>query len=289
VRRTRTTTLISCLAIAVISAVPAVCSQQALPVQQNLSNAELLSTILARMDQARQANQQQLRPYVMTREFKFYDSEQNAQEGANPKSHVIATVEYQPPNHKRFNIRESDGSRRGEYIVRHMLQDESEMAARNAPPPLTAKNYDFKLLGDEVLEGHPCWVLEVSPHHDERGTFRGTAWIDKTTFLTHRIRGQMAKNPSWWVKSVQVEINYGDAVGMWIPISTYAVADVRIFGKHVLTSRSVKLETEGQVVENFSSVMPKAAARTVAGAQSAYTGHSRPIPPILGSEIYVRK
>jgi len=243
------------------------------------------------MEQARLANQRHLRSYVVTREYKFFDSEEKAREAVDPKAHVLASIEFVPPNHKSFQIERSEGSGRGAYVVKHILENESEMAAKNAPPPLTTRNYDFDLLGEELLNGQPCWVLQVTPRHDEKGTFQGKAWIDKTTFLTHRVEGAMAKSPSWWIKSVQMEMTYGNAAGMWIPTATYAVADVRLFGKHVLTSQSVRIETADQVAQTFPATAPWFANHEAPnlGPSIANRRHLRMLPPMVGTGVYVRK
>jgi len=65
----------------------------------------------------------------------------------------------------------------------------------------------------------------------------GEAWVDKHLLLVRHIEGELAKTPSWWLKKVRVKLAFDDVEGTWLQTSMEAVADVRIFGPHILTSR----------------------------------------------------
>jgi hypothetical protein len=262
---------------------PSVYSQQNNGSEQpSQADSELLTIILSRMEQAQLSNREHARPYTLTREYKVFDDESKAQApGQKPSSEVIANVEFVPPDHKSFRIEKAEGSERGKTIVRHILENESA-APGKGPVPLTQKYYEFKLVGEDTINGQPCWVLSVKPHHDEKNMIKGKAWVDKDTYLTQRIQGEMAKTPSWWLKKVEMTIRYGDAAGMWMPTGTYVVADVRFFGKHVLTSQALKVETTDQVAESFPATPP----RHVTDARNA-SRRFRPLPPALGAGVYV--
>jgi hypothetical protein len=88
---------------------------------------------------------------------------------------------------------------------------------------------------------------------------RGRAWVDPATFLVTRIEGEPAKNPSWWVKTVHLSIDYGRADGLWLPLETRATADLRLIGKHTLTSENVRVQA---IAENAMLQPSKAASRT---------------------------
>jgi hypothetical protein len=114
---------------------------------------------------------------------------------------------------------------------------------------MTQKYYEFNLAGEGMMNGRPCWILNVKPRHDEKNMIKGKAWVDKETYLTQQLQGEMAKTPSWWLKKVEMTIQFGDAAGTWIPTGTYVIADVRFVGKHVLTSQALKVEPTDQLTE----------------------------------------
>jgi hypothetical protein len=249
--------------------------------QASQADSELLENILSHMEQAQLSNREHARPYTLTREYKLFDDESKAGDpGEKPSSEVIANVEFVPPDYKSFQIESTEGSDRGKTIVTHILENESETSGKKTgPAPLTRKNYDFEMLGEEIVNGQDCWVLLVKPHHDEKNMIKGKVWVDKESYLTQQIQGEMAKTPSWWLKKVELTIWYGNAAGMWMPTATYAVADVRFFGKHVLTSKSLKVETADQVAKTFPAMAPKRVSKG--------SGRLKALPPDLGTGVLV--
>lgn len=198
-----------------------------------------LNSIVDRVEQAAQANRTHYRPYIVTREYRMYGSDLRS-----PKSEVTAEVSFVPPTRKDFRITETNGSSRGEGIVRHILETETKPgSSSNAPGAISRENYDFALLGEDRIDASDCYVLQLKPKHEDKTLIIGRVWIDKDTYLIHRVEGEMAKMPSWWLKSVHVSLEFGEQDGMWLQERTKAVADVRMFGKHVLTSEAVKFQT----------------------------------------------
>jgi hypothetical protein len=68
----------------------------------------------------------------------------------------------------------------------------------------------------------------------------------------------MVKMPSWWVKSAQVRLDFGEVGGMWMHTGTEATADVRVFGPHTLTENALRVRTGSTVAELASP--PRSAA-----------------------------
>ncbi len=194
-----------------------------------------LPDIVSRMHTAESAEQN--RPaYSLLRQYRL--------SGADPKvatSQVLAEVDYVPPSRKDFSIRKAEGNERGESIVRRVLQHEANMAKGSVHSDFCTDNYDFALLGQETLNGRPMYVLQLKPKHDAVELLRGKAWVDAESFLVVRAEGQPAKNPSWWIKDLNVAIDYGRADGVWLPLATRATADLRLVGTHTLTSKDLEV------------------------------------------------
>ena len=103
--------------------------------------------------------------------------------------------------------------------------------------------YNFSYAGMASLDGHSCYVLGLHPKHKAENLVDGQVWVDATTFLPRKVDGYLSKNPSWWIKRVHLDLSFGDVSGMWLQTATNAVADVRWFGEHTLTSRAVNFQT----------------------------------------------
>jgi len=196
-----------------------------------------LEQILSRMDQVRTAERGNSVAYTVTREYQL------GSEGAQQAmSHVVAQVNFVPPAAKDYTIVKAEGNDRGTSIVRKVLDRETSMAGHADAHELTSANYEFSLLGRETVNGHDCYVLQLTPKREAVELVRGKAWVDANDFEIRRIDGATAKNPSFWIKKLNVTINYGQVNGVWVQTDTKAVADVRVAGPHVLTSRELDVQ-----------------------------------------------
>ncbi len=197
-----------------------------------------LADIVSRMEQVQIASRDHDVAYQVTREYQL--STPGTQ---SPSSNVVAQVNFVPPGTKDYTIVKSEGSSRGENIVRKVLDHEAQMANHAEQHEVTGRNYDFALLGRETIDGHDCYVLQLMPKRQTEELIRGKAWIDAGDFTIRRMEGAPAKNPSLWIRNLTVTINYGDVSGIRVATSTRAVADIRFAGTHMLTSREIDLRT----------------------------------------------
>jgi len=239
--------------LVMLAAVRTAHSQRQQTADGALADESVLQQIVALMEEAQLRNRENHRPYIMTRDYRLFGSKND-----EVNSEVIADVTFVPPDRKSFTINSVQGSERGEKIVRKVLQGESELSSKDAPGALSRANYKFKLLGEDNLNGQSCFVLQLIPKREEKTLLKGKAWVDRNTYLIHRVEGEMAKTPSWWIKKVTMTMYYSAAAGMWLATGSDAVAEVRIFGRHTLTSRALKVRAGGVVAQAFSSVPPPA-------------------------------
>jgi hypothetical protein len=177
--------------------------------------------------------------YQVVREYRIFGAD-----NVKPDSAVVAEVAFKLPVSADYKIQTSSGSTRGVQIIRGVLDHEmaatsSENQARIA---LTRRNYDFAYLGETVMGGHPCYRLGLNPKRSEKQLIAGEVWIDKQTLFVRQIEGEVAKSPSWWLKSVHVKLVFDELHGTWVQTSMEAVADVRIVGPHTLTSRMLNYQ-----------------------------------------------
>ncbi|OFW24238.1 MAG: hypothetical protein A3H27_15790 [Acidobacteria bacterium RIFCSPLOWO2_02_FULL_59_13] len=204
---------------------------------QTESTAPNVTTIVARMGQARTENRARFRPHIVTRDYKLFGKER-----AKTKAQVIADVSFVPPDSKQYTIEQASGTGLGERIVRRMLESETEVAKDYRLTDFSPDNYDFRFIRDEEVSGHSCYVLELLPKRKEKNLLRGHIWVDATSYLLHRVEGSPAKGPSWWLRDVRIVLVYSNVEGMWLQTALESTAKVRILGQHTMESRDVNYE-----------------------------------------------
>jgi hypothetical protein len=220
--------------------------------QENASSGvPSLTSIIQAMEKAQSGARAQA-PYQVIREYRILGAN-----NASADSVVVAEVDFKPAGSQNYNVQRRSGSVRGEQVVRRILDHEVEASAKRNQPRtagITSDNYDFTYLGETVLDGQPCYLLGLKPKRKEKDLISGEAWVDKHSLLVRHIEGEIAKTPSWWLKSVRVKLVFADVEGTWLQTSMEAVADVRILGRHTLTSRI--LDYRGTDVVAFKTPAP---------------------------------
>jgi hypothetical protein len=216
-----------------------------------------LQGIVANLEKAQLENRQHYQSYTLVRDYKLFSGNDR-----QAKSDVVARVSFVPPNRKTFTIDKVNGASRGEKIVRKILEHEVQTTAQDhGASVLNRENYSFALLGMAAVDGHPCYLLQMQPKHKREDLVEGRGWIDAETYLPRLIDGDLAKNPSWWLKRVHLTLSFADVGGMWLQTGTKAVADVRIFGEHTLTSRELNYEGGQAVASNLALARKRRSAR----------------------------
>jgi len=197
-----------------------------------------LEMIVARLTRAQLDARAGVRPYAVTRYYEL-----RSESKPDKASTVTAEIRFQPPSTKDYTIEQTKGGD-GERVVRKVLEHEREMASQWDKTAFTEANYNFALAGEEVLDGHRCYVLEITPRRESKDLIRGRAWVDADQFNLRQVVGEPSKSPSFWIKHMQVTLHYGEVQGMWLQTAASATADVRLMGRHVFTSRDMSYSTE---------------------------------------------
>ena len=70
----------------------------------------------------------------------------------------------------------------------------------------------------------------------------GLVWVDTKTFRIQRIEGTPTKKPSWWLKNLDITLQYTDLDGLWLPTYMKTTAVVRLVGNYLLTGETVGLQ-----------------------------------------------
>lgn len=205
-----------------------------------------LNKVISLMVQAQAQNRAQHTAYEVVRSYRIYKPEESSQ-----KPSVIALVSFAPPHLKTFKIEESSGGI-AERVVRNALQHEVELTKDPTQSDYNPQNYNFTLMGREVVDGNLCYVLGLEPKRESKDLLRGKAWVDAKSFLIHRVEGQPSKGLSWWIHDVHITLMYNNVNGMWLRTASQATASVRFKGDVNFSSRDVDFRP----VEDVAAITP---------------------------------
>ena len=104
-----------------------------------------------------------------------------------------------------------------------------------ASTKLNLENYDFEVIGTEMVADRPAYVLETHPKRKEKYLFRGRIWVDAEDYALMRAEGSPAKNPSFWIKRTDIRQAYLKVGDFWLPKENTSVSIIRLGGRATLT------------------------------------------------------
>ena len=142
-----------------------------------------------------------------------------------------AWTEYQPGRGFTYDVVGEGGS---DYvrdkILRHMLESEQDLiaAGKRLHASLEEKNYGFEDGG--LTEGGLQRIL-LKPAKKSDGLVTGSVLLDPTTGFITKIHGRLVKNPSFWLRDVDVTWRYASIGGQLVPVEMTSTGRVRMFGR----------------------------------------------------------
>lgn len=197
----------------------------------------------------------QLRHYTSTRRY-WLENKRFGQ-----RAEMTVRMTFRHPGQKEFEVISEKGSGAiRSRVFRKMIESEIEASSgemRDATH-ITPRNYSFRLIGTEELEGRKAFVLEAVPKTKNKFLFRGKIWVDAEDYAIARIEGSPAQNPSFWVRKTTFVHRYAKFGPFWLAVSNASTTDVLVFGRTEV------------VIEYFDYRINEAAPS--AGAASAESG-----------------
>jgi hypothetical protein len=158
--------------------------------------------------------------------------------GGEHHAEIVVHAQYGEQGEKRLTVISESGSKMiCERVLRKMVETEQEASERSnrGQMQLSPQNYSFQVLGQEQVDGVQAWVLEVTPKVDNKLSYRGHVWVSEDDFAVIRVKGEPAKNPSWWINHASFDWQYERHGEFWLPEKSVAVSHVRIGGEAKLT------------------------------------------------------
>ena len=156
----------------------------------------------------------------------------------NKRAEMLVSVKCDPDGTKHFEVVSEEGWKSAnKRVLRKMLESETETSLPQLRPmtSLTLDNYRFQMLGRDLIDARPTYILQVLPKREDKYLFEGRIWVDAEDFAVVRVEGKPAKNPSFWTRSVNFVQQYHKSGTFWFPFSTESVTEARIFGRTEVT------------------------------------------------------
>jgi hypothetical protein len=151
----------------------------------------------------------------------------------NKRAEMLVQVQGDRDGTKHFDVVSEEGWKAAHsHVLRKMLESETETSRpeMRAKTRLNPENYEFELIGTEMVAERTAYVLNIKPKRREKYLFQGCIWVDAEDYALIRAEGKPAKNPSFWTKSTHFVQVYQKSGPLWFPLSTQSVTEARIFG-----------------------------------------------------------
>ncbi|MGH9581812.1 MAG: hypothetical protein ACRD4O_02610 [Bryobacteraceae bacterium] len=191
-----------------------------------------LDTILAKIQQRYERQRDALCGYTGTRVYTLHNS--HLSHDTVMKYRV--TMSRSSGKHFKLISEQHAG-----FLARHALTTlvdaEPDSRKQEQQGRLDRANYKFALLGEDVLNGHRCYVLHLSPRRQSKYLVSGKAWVDVESYAVRRIKGQLAKSVSFWVGKPEVEEDFANSGGFWMPSYNSSLSHVKLVGEATVTIR----------------------------------------------------
>ena len=205
------------------------------------AQAPSTSDIVARMQQAQHEVVPQA--YQSVRRYEVF-----RRDGQHPHTEIVAQVDYVPPGQKSYEIKSSTGGM-GERAIRHALDHEVDLTREPEKVEFNERNYDFALVGSDDCEWiqRPCYLLQATPKRSDQDLLKSKIWVDAETFRIMRVQGSPSKSPSFWIKDLDLTIDFGEIGGVWTRTVTRAEAQVRFSGAYTVLAHTVSMQPDNVV------------------------------------------
>jgi len=193
-------------------------------IQQEVPSADDVAARMMEHDNQRQAA---LHSYTALRRYVLENSRHRK------RAEILVRMTCLDDGSKQFQtVSETGWGAARSHVFPRLLESESEASHPDVRERsrITPGNYSFEMVGKDVIDQHPAYVLGITPKTNNKYLVRGRIWVDADDYAIMRIEGEPAKNPSFWIKSVHFIHTYQKNGVFWLPSSDRSVTDARIIG-----------------------------------------------------------
>jgi hypothetical protein len=184
--------------------------------------------LIHQIDQAELRRETKLAGYTVTEYYKIENSH-----FSKPAEAIIETT-YKRGQGNTYKV----VSRTGPSLLRNrvldrLLQEERDMSRGRTRKQaiITSANYDMKLIGNEVVGGTMCDVLELIPKKKSPYLLKGRLWLDPAKIVIVKIEGKPPTSASFFSGRPQIVREYKEVNGLALAQHSHAVSSGFLFGR----------------------------------------------------------
>jgi hypothetical protein len=170
-------------------------------------------------------------------------------ENGDRRGWLEAVTEYSPATGLKYEITDEGGSGYiRKNVLRALLEGEREAIARGEAEraALASSNYLFEPAG---IDPDGLAAVLLSPRRKEQALVHGTMFLHAADGALVRLQGRLAKNPSFWVKNVQIVRSYERVGGAVMPVALESRAQLRMLGPATLRMTYGYTDIDGHAVD----------------------------------------
>ena len=137
-----------------------------------------------------------------------------------------------PSRHPEYQVLEISGDSmvNHEVIVRYLHADQRAAEISGDSTAITPANYKFRYAGAVQLRDDTAYVFRIIPHKKKQGLINGVLWIDGATGIAVRLSGYLVKNPSIFLKRINLTRENCLRDGIVETRVTHLLIDTRLVG-----------------------------------------------------------
>ena len=150
---------------------------------------------------------------------------------------MTAMMSYDISGQKHYEVLDVHAEGIQKTVLQRILDGEVEQSAvRNDDGgSINPENYDIVPIGEELLGGRRCMVVQLKPRRKSKMLLEGKAWIDMAEFAPVRVEGRPSKSLGFWVGKPYIVQDFRKVGDFWLSSRNQTVADVKMLGKTELT------------------------------------------------------
>ena len=107
----------------------------------------------------------------------------------------------------------------------------SRKSSQGSDTAVTSANYDFAMMGAEMLNGRECLVVHLKPKRGSKYLIDGKAWIDANENAIVRVEGRTSKSVSFWIGKPYIIQDFRKVGDVWVSASNRSTSDVKLLGR----------------------------------------------------------
>jgi len=192
------------------------------------------ATIIHDLDAANQSRFETILAFTDIEHYAVY----RGKDQIHPAAEMTVRMTYRKESGKTFEILSQSGSSLiQKFGLRPLLDGESAIndPAKVAQSWFTSANYSMHLKPGvtQMIDGHACLAIAISPRHRAPNLIEGTLWVDARDHMQVEVEGVASRSPSAFARTTKMMRRYTAMQGH--AMATHARAESSgLFGRTVV-------------------------------------------------------